>query len=312
MTTELKSPAYMRLLPPALIGRIGRMELLARGLMQGFVTGKHRSPHKGFSVEFAEHRQYVMGDDLRDLDWRVFGKTDRYYIRQYVEETNLRATILVDASGSMRYAGKAAAPIDGRPTVSKFEYARHVAAALSYLLINQQDAVGLVTFDTAVRRYFPARARPTQVRLILQELTGTEPGGETDLGGVLHAIAERIPRRGLVIVISDLLGDVEQIVKALHHFHFNRHELIVLHVLADEELTFPFRRFTHFHDLEPTGALLPIDPHTVRARYLDRVREFLGRIEDACGELKADYVPMCTREPFDATLTDYLSHRKRK
>lgn len=312
MSGNLKTPGYMRLLPADVIGRIGRMELLARGMMQGFITGKHRSPNKGFSVEFAEHRQYVAGDDLRGLDWKVYGKTDRYYVRQFIEETNLRATILLDASGSMGYAGNTAAPISGRADISKLEYARHLAAALSYVLINQQDAVGLVTFDSKVRLYQPARARPTQVRLILQELVDCEPGGETEVAGVLHEIAERIPSRGLVIIISDLLGDAEQIVKALHHFQYKRHEIVVLHVLADEELTFPFRRFTHFRDLEPNGADLQVDPHTLRSRYLERVREFLEQIEGACGQLKADYVPMCTREPYDKALVNYLSTRRRR
>ncbi len=310
MPSTLTAPDYMRLLPPWLIAKIGRFDLLARGVVEGFISGRHRSPHKGFSVEFAEHRQYVPGDDLRALDWRVYGKTDRYYIKEFLEETNMRVTILLDCSGSMRYTGDNAAMVDGQ-RLSKFEYGRFLAAALAYLLINQQDAVGLVTFDTRVRRYLPARAQTGQIRRILQELHETEPGGETALAPVLHEIAERIHRRGMVIVIGDLFDDAEMIVKALHHFHFKRHEIVVLHTMADEELTFPFGSFTHFKDLEPTDNLFEIDPKTIRARYLDSIRSFVDRIQTGCGRLHADYVPMSTKQPFDDSLMDYLAGRMR-
>ncbi len=304
----LKTPDYMRLLPPWLIGRIGHLDLLARGVVEGFITGRHRSPHKGFSVEFAEHRQYTPGDDLRALDWRVYGKTDRFYIKEFLEETNMRVTILLDCSGSMRYTGDAAAEVDGR-RLSKFDYGRHLAAALTYLLVNQQDAVGLVTFDTKIRRYLSARAQASQVRRILEELHATEAGGETAMAPILHEIAERVHRRGMVIVISDLFDNAAEVVKALHHFHYNRHEIMIMHTMADEELTFPFNAFTHFKDLEPGDLMLQIDPKTIRARYLDRMRQFVDEIQGGCGRLKADYVPMSTKLPFDKALVDYLSRR---
>lgn len=303
------APTYMRLLPGKTLASVGRLELLARGVVEGFISGKHRSPHKGFSVEFAEHRQYVPGDDLRNLDWRVMGRKDRLYIKQYVEETNLRATLLLDASGSMAYRGDAASQVEGR-TVSKFEYAQYLAAVLTYLLVGQQDAVGLVTFDTRQRTHLPAKARASQVRQILEEIERTQPGGETGLADVFHDIAERIPRRGLVIILSDMFDDPAAILNALHHFRHRRHEVLLLHIMAEEELRFPFDSFTHFRGLEQVTQELAIDPKTIRASYLDRVRQFLRDLETGCGRIKVDYVPMNTREPFDSALAGYLTSRR--
>lgn len=304
-----KEEAWMRMLPPELTSALGRLELLARMKKEGGVTGKHSSPHKGYSVEFAEHRPYVHGDDLRDLDWRAFGKSDRFYIKQYSEETNLRAMLLVDASGSMRFAGREAASLDGK-RLSKFDYARHLAAALAYLLIRQQDAVGLVTFDTKVRSYHRALSRPSQVRMILEELHRTEPGEDTAAAQVFHDIAERIPRRGLVVIISDLFDDAAAIQKALHHFRYRSHELVVFHLMAEEELSFPFRKFMTFRNLEGEGNLLKVDPLALRAQYLARVREFLETIERACGQMKADYVEVNTKTPVAETLSRYLAGRR--
>ncbi len=301
-------PRYMRLLPGQTTATLARLELVARGMMEGFIAGRHRSPHKGFSVEFAEHRQYTPGDDLRHLDWRLLGRKDRLYIRQYVEETNLRCTVLVDASGSMGYRGERAAAVNGRPA-SKFEYAQYLAASLTYLLAGQQDAVGLVTFDTRQRMYIPPRSRASQVRHILEELDRTEPGGETSLADVFHDIAERIPRRGLVVIVSDLFDDPDALMKALHHFRYRRHETIVLHVMAEEELHFPFEDFTHFHDLEIDEQELAADPKSIRAAYLDRVRSFLRTVETGCGKMEVDYVPMSTRTPFDRALSDFMASR---
>ena len=197
---------------------------------------------QGFSVEFAEHRQYTPGDDLRNLDWRVLARKDRYFIKQYIDETNMRVTLLLDASGSMAYAGDEAAPRDGRP-LSKLAYAQYIAAMLGYLLVNQQDAAGLVTFDTALRTYLPARARASQVRSILETLDQTEPGGETALAKIFHDIAERIPRRGMVVILSDLYDDPAALIQALHHFRYRRHEVLLFHIVAEEELTFPFESY---------------------------------------------------------------------
>jgi len=306
-----KSSEYMRLLRSEALGRISRLELIARGMVSGFITGRHTSPYKGASVEFAEHRSYVPGDDIRDLDWRVFGKSDRYYVKQYIEETNLRATVLVDASASMKYTGDVAAKIDGQP-VSKFEYARYLAAALTYLLINQQDAVGLVTYDTELRKYIPPRSSARHLRAILQELDASEPGGETTLAPVFHDIAERIHRRGLVIIISDLFDDEQEIIKALHHFRYRNHEVLVLHVMADEELTFPFNRFSDFRDLEHLIPNAELDPLSIKSAYLEQVRHFVQTLEEACGQMEIDYVPMNTKTPFEISLSSFLAARQRQ
>ena len=299
----------MKFLPGKTTATIGRLEFLARGVVEGFVSGKHRSPNKGFSVEFAEHRQYVPGDDLRNLDWRVLARKDRYYIKQYMEETNLRATILLDASGSMGYRGDVAAQIDGKP-VSKLEYGQFIAAALTYLLVGQADAVGLVTLDTKQRCYFPAKARASQVRLILEQLERTEPGGDTVLAPIFDDIAERIHRRGLVIIISDMFDDVAAMLKSMHHFKFRRHEVILFHIMADEEITFPFDHFTRFKDLEGNHQEIALDPKTIRASYIDIVNEYLLKLETGCGRIGIEYVPMNTRTPFDRALAEYLMRRR--
>lgn len=299
----------MRLLDPDALSKIGRMEMIARGVVEGFVAGRHRSPYRGFSVEFADHREYVPGDDTRDLDWRVYAKSDRYYIKRYIEETNLRSIILLDASGSMKYTGEQAARRHGQP-LSKFEYGQYLAASLAHLMIHQQDAVGLVTFDTKIRRYIPPRSRSSHLRSILEELDNTTPGDETSLPPIFHDIAERIRRRGLVIIISDLFDDPEEMLKALHHFRYRKHEVIVLHIMAEEEFTFPFDRWSLFRDLEVVGRRVQLDPRSIRAAYLDEVQRFIARIERGCGQMNVDYVPMTTRRDFDVALVTYLARRR--
>lgn len=308
--SETAQPQFNELLPPEIINMIGRLEFLARTAKVGSINGRHTSPHKGFSVEFAEHRQYVTGDDLRNLDWRVFGKSDRYYIKQYIEETNMRATILVDASGSMAYAGDSSAGLAGKAHLSKFEYARYLASALTYLLIRQQDAVGLVTFDEKIKTYLRPTAKPSQVRTVLEALSRTAPAHDTRCAATFHEIAERIPSRGLIVVISDLFDDAEAIKNALHHFRYKNHELVVFHLMAEEELTFPFDKFDDFRCLEVDGRRLNIDPATIRASYLDRVKTHLKSIELACGQMKADYVPVNTKTPVTEALFSYFSQRK--
>ena len=308
--SETPQPQFSEMLPPEIINMIGRLEFLARSAKEGTINGRHTSPHKGFSVEFAEHRQYVTGDDLRNLDWRVYGKSDRYYIKQYIEETNMRVTLLVDASGSMGYTGEKSAPLGGKTHLSKFEYARYLASALTYLLIRQQDAVGLVTFDETIQTYLRPTAKPSQVRTILESLATTTPQHDTRCAATFHEIAERIPSRGLIIVISDFFDDAEAIKNALHHFRFKHHELVVFHLMAEEELTFPFDKFDDFRCLEVEGRRLNIDPATIRASYLDRVQAHLKSIELACGQMQADYVPISTRTPVTEALFSYFSQRK--
>lgn len=285
-----------------------RLEWLARRRMQGTLSGRHTSPDKGVSVEFAEHRPYAPGDDPRTLDWRIIARSDRNVVRQYIEETNLRTTLAVDVSGSMAYRGDNATSLNGKP-LSKLDYALHLAAALSYLFIKQGDAAGLVTFDRKVLEYRRPTGRPSQVRRILEVLDEVKPGADTDAAAVLHDVAERIPKRGLVILISDLFDDPDKIVEALHHFDFREHELVLFHILAEEETSFPFSGYQQFRDLEKISPLLRIDPQAVRAAYLERVRGFLATIEAACGKLRADYVPVNTRLPLQQTLLRYLGRR---
>ncbi len=301
---RLEVPECMRLLAPEVIGSLKRLEWLARLRKQGTLSGRHTSPDKGVSVEFAEHREYTIGDDLRNLDWRVMAKSDRNVVKQFIEETNLRATMVLDVSGSMKFRGE-------QSEFSKFEYGQYLAAALAYLYIKQGDAAGLVTFDDSLRTSMRAESRPSQVRKICEELHKTEPGLETGVGKVLHEVAERIPRRGLVILISDLFDEPEQVIEALHHFDYRQHELVIFHVLAEEELSFPFQSFQRFRDLEGVEEMLRIDPQAVRAAYLEKLKAFISAIEGVCGSLRADYVPVSTKTPVSEALVRYLGRRKR-
>jgi uncharacterized protein (DUF58 family) len=308
MNDSLKLPACMRLLPPETMGVMKRLEWYARKRMQGTLTGRHASPDKGFSVEFAEHREYAPGDDPKNLDWKVMAKSDRNVIRQYIEETNLRVMMAVDVSGSMSFTGDHATQLNGLK-LSKLEYAKHLASALAYLYVKQGDGAGLVTFDKEVRGFIRAGSRPSQVRRILEHLHGTAAGQDTSVAGALHGVAERIPRRGVVVLISDLFDDPAKIVEALHHFDYRKHELVVFHLLAEEELTFPYKSFQRFKDLEGIEPMLRIDPQSVRVAYLERLRAFVKQIDSACGKMRADYVPVNTKLPLRDALLRYFGGR---
>ncbi len=299
----------MELLDQKTLARVGRLEFLARGRVAGAVSGRHRSPFRGFSAEFAEHREYVPGDDPRNLDWKVFARLDRYYIKRYMDETNLRAYLLLDVSGSMTYTGNQAAKRDGA-RLSKFDYGRRLAAAIAWLFIHQQDAVGLATFDSAIRRFVPPRARPAHLRVLLETLHNSRPGAETALAPVLHEIAERAARRSMILLISDLFDDPDALVRALHHFRYRKHEVVLFHVIAEEERTFPFEDWSLFEDLEAPGERLPVDPMSLRTAYREEVERFLHRLERECGRLRIEYVPMTSRTDFDLALAAYLIRRK--
>ncbi len=288
---------------PSVLARFGRLELLARLVVEGVMSGMHKSPFKGFSVEFAEHRQYGPGDEIRHIDWRAFGKTDRYYVKEYEEETNLKAYLVVDTSGSMGYAGR---------TMAKFEYARQLAAALAYLMISQRDAVGLVTFDTAIRAMIPARSAPNHFSILCKTLSDSTIGGETPLSGILHNLAERIRRRGLVIVLSDGFDDVDQLTNALRHLRHRRHEVLFFHVLAPEEEEFPFRRPSRFRNLENLDHSLRVDPAAMRAAYLEKFNAFCSTLKERIAAMGADYHRVSTAVPHDRTLLDYLAARSRR
>ena len=300
-------PSFMKWLPVSTTATINRCEFMCRGPMDGFITGRHRSAKKGASVEFADYRQYLPGDEIKMIDWKVYGRKDRYYIKQSMAETNVRVMICLDCSGSMDYRGDLAAEFEGR-RLSKFEYAKYLAAGLASMFIGQQDGVGLTTFDTQVREFLPAKSSKSQLFNLLRFIDAAQVGGETELAPIFDEVAERIPHRGVVVVISDLLADTTGLLKAFRHIHYRHHELIVLHVMAEEELRFPFESFVHFQDLEgPTE--LELDPKSIRADYLDRVNAFVKMLTDGCSGMQADYVPLSTKTPFVKGLTEYLSRR---
>ena len=290
-------------LDPSALARFGRLELLARLVVEGVTAGLHRSPFKGFSVEFAEHRQYGPGDEIRHIDWRAFGKTDRYYVKEFEEETNLKAYLVVDSSGSMGYAGQ---------TISKLEHARRMAASLAYLMIGQRDAVGLVTFDSALRSMIPPRSAPNHFSVLCRQLEATNSGGETALGGILHSLAERIARRGLVIILSDGFDDLDNLVSALKHLRHRRHEDLFFHILAPEEEEFPFTRPVQLRNLERPDHRLRVDPLARRAVYLERFHSFCQGLKERVRAMGADYHRASTAEPVEKILLDYLSSRSRR
>jgi uncharacterized protein (DUF58 family) len=291
-----------RFLDPASLLRVKNLSLVARGVVEGFISGLHSSPYKGFSVEFAEHRKYSPGDNPRHLDWRILGRTDRLYIKQYEEETNLRAQILLDTSASMAYGHE--------PSLTKLEYASYLTAVLAYLMMRQQDAVGMTSFDTEVRLDMPARGSPRHFDEMMNHLEAIKPGRETDLGATLHRLADRFKRRCLIILISDLYDDPEAVDRALHHFRSKRHEVIVFHVLDRAEIEFPFRETSSFLDME-TGQRIQVDPAYVWDDYRRQIGDFIDRHRRICADCQFDYVLTDTSVPFDYMLSRYLEKRTR-
>ncbi|HXG61061.1 MAG TPA: DUF58 domain-containing protein [Planctomycetota bacterium] len=288
-----------KFLDPEVLNKITRLDLKARHIVEGFVAGMHKSPYHGFSVEFAKHREYAPGDDLKHLDWKVFGRSDRLYVKEYELETNLRAHILLDTSESMEYRG-------GKH--SKLELACYIAASMAYLILRQQDSVGMVCFDKEVRQFVPSSSSLGHMRSLLGTLAHAAPRDRTDLGGVLHAMAERLRHRGLVILISDLFDKPDSILKGLQHFSHKRHDVIVFHVLDEHELTFPFERMTLFEGLEEHPKLL-VDPRALRKAYLEEVNRFCETIRRGCVKLMIDYVRISTDQELDVELTKYLAGR---
>jgi len=289
---------------PSELRRYAGLTLLARNVVEGFLSGVHRSPFKGFSVEFAEHRQYTPGDEIRHIDWRAFGKTDRYYIKEFEEETNLKAYLLLDASGSMSFGGG-----KGRP--SKFQYAQHVAASMAYMMLHQLDAVGLIVHDTAIRRLIPPKANPKHLLTVLKTLEATQPGGETSMAPLWHQLAGRfLKRRGMVIILSDFFDDIEALTKALRHLRHRNHEIILFQVLAPEEIDFPYKHLTQFRDLEHRGERMIVDARRLREEYLRNFRSFCEQLRQRSGKMHVDYHVLRTDQPVDRALGIYLSRRR--
>jgi uncharacterized protein (DUF58 family) len=295
----IDSKRYLR---PEVIKRIGRLEVRARHIVEGLLSGIHRSPYLGQSVEFLQHRQYVPGDDLRRVDWKVWAKQDRLYLKQYEEDTNLRCCLLVDASASMAY---------GSGAMTKCDYAITAAAALAYLLLRQQDAVGCATFDEGVRQIIPLRTSTSHLTTIIRALAPTEARDKTNLYDVLARVAETYPRRGMMILLSDLFVDASDIERGLRLLRQLGHDVLVLHVLDDDELDFPFARPARFEGLESANHLT-CNPRALREGYLDSLGRFLATVRRGCARDGIDYTLIRTTTPLDAALTAFLSHRQRR
>jgi uncharacterized protein (DUF58 family) len=292
-----------RFLNPGVLAQLGSMELKARTVVEGFIAGLHRSPYRGFSVEFAEYRQYMPGDDLSTLDWKVFARTDRHYVKKFEEETNLECQLLLDVSASMAYRGGSA--------MSKLEYASVLAGSLAYLMNRQRDAIGLLTFDSEIRQRTAARSRPGHLHRILLSLERIEPGLRSNLEKPLRQLAEAMTKRGLVIVLSDLLDDPESVVRGLRHLRFRGSDVIVFQVLDPYELRFPFDRAARFHDVE-TDDEVTADPSRARARYLEALERLRGRYSRELRGAGIDFLTLDTSQPLDAALVAYLDARSRR
>ena len=288
-----------RFLPPEAVARIARLEVLARNVVEGFLSGLHRSPYFGQSVEFAQHREYAPGDDIRRIDWKVWSKTDRYYIKQYEEETNLRTTLLVDLSESMQF---------GSTKLTKNEYACQIAASLAYLLLRQQDSVGMISFDDVIRATVPPSSKQNHLQAILASLDHEQPAKKTDLYHLLAQVADQQTRRGLIVLVSDLFVDRAGLFKGLKLLRTRGHDVMVFHVLDDEELDFTYAGTTKFEGMEEMGDLI-CDPRSLREGYQQAVQQFVEDLRRNCARQMIDYQTLRTSEHLDAVLAHYLTHR---
>jgi len=292
-----------KFLRPEVVSHLKNLELIARYIVEGFLVGLHKSPFHGFSVEFSEHRQYMPGDNIRDIDWKIYGRTNRFYIKQYEEETNLKAYILLDTSGSMNYTSH---------QVTKLDYARYLAAALSYLFLKQRDAAGLVVFSDRIHQYLPPRATSSYIKYILKVLNEVEPSqSETHVSQTLHITAEKIKRRGLIILLSEFLyEDQEAILQGLRHFRYYGHEVLVFNILDPNDRLFNFTDEATFVDLE-TGQEVKTQPYLIRNKYRQMIDEFYARLKRECLNMGVDFQNIYTNESFDVALLRYLIKRKK-
>jgi uncharacterized protein (DUF58 family) len=288
-------------LKPEVIRQVARLDLRAKFIVEGFIAGLHASPFQGFSVEFSEHRKYTTGDNIADIDWNIFAKTDRFYIKKFQAETNLTGYLVMDLSGSMGYTY--------RQELTKFEYGISLAAALGYLMIHQQDPVGLIAFDQKVRQSLAPKSKRSQLGNILSLLSRLSPAGETEVAKSLHQVASMIRHRSLVMLFSDLLGETEPIFHALHRLRHSGHDVIVFHILDEAEAMFPFEGMLELEDNETRETLL-VDADGIKADYLDEVAAFQARYRKECLGARIDYVPLHTGMPFDKALMSYLLNRQ--
>ena len=288
-------------LDPAVVARLATLELKARTVVEGFLSGLHRSPFKGFSVEFAEYRQYIPGDDLSTIDWKVYARSDRHYVKKFEEETNLNCYVMLDISGSMAYGSRG---------LSKYEYGQCLAASLAYLMNRQRDAVGLAAFDERIVTMLPASARPGHLSAMLVTLDRLALGTETNVSKPLHQLADTLSKRGMVVLISDLLDDPERVIRGLKHFRFRGTDVIVFHVLDPDELQFPFERATRFEDMETRDEVMAV-PVVVREHYLKAIGGLIERYKQELGAAGIDYQLLTTDQPLELALLAYLSTRGR-
>ena len=280
---------------PTDAAKVGKLQFMARQVVEGIITGQHKSPHKGFSVEFAEHREYVPGDEIRHLDWRAYARTDRYYVKLYEQETNLRATLVLDTSGSMAFG-------------QKFDYARRMAACLAYLLSTQQDLAGMSAMDETVRWELPPGGSPAHLDRMFRAMETLTPGNSTDLANQLHGLAERLPRRSMVILLSDLWMQPADLVKALQHLRYRKHQGMMLHILDRQEVELNYDRMLTFEDLE-TGEKIQVDPNELKQTYQKQVQSFITGIRKACIDSDVEYHALFTDLEVDKALVRLLSRR---
>ena len=294
--------APLKYLDPKIMARVRSMELKARSIVEGYLSGMHRSPYHGFAVEFAQHREYVPGDDIKHIDWKVYGRSERFYLKQYEQDTNLVCWLLVDASESMKY---------GSGETTKFDHACTAAAALAYLIVHQSDSVGLATFDTQVQTFLRQSSQISHLKDVLTVLAGGPGAGQTRLGPILNELAQRIQRRGLVMLFSDLFDEPTEIVAGLRHLRYGRQDVVVFHVMDAAEMDFPFQDATLFRGLEQMPDLLT-EPRSLRESYMEELTKFLDELKRGCRAQKIDYVPLRTDADPGVVLAAYLARRLKK
>ena len=294
-------PRSNKLLSPNIISRLNNLSLKARFVVEGFIVGLHKSPYHGFSVEFSEHRSYGAGDEIRHIDWKLWGKTDRYFVKQFEEETNLKSYLLIDQSLSMKYQSK---------NFSKLEYAKLLGASLVYLMLKQQDAVGLILFDNQIRVNIPPRSKRSHLNVLLAQMENISAGPKTHMAPVLHQTAEVIKKRGLIILISDLFDSPEEVLSGLQHFRYKGHEVVVFHIMDPQELKLNFSHRTRFRDMESEEELIT-DPWHIKADYQRSMEKFCDYYKIQCRKNNIDYVHLSTDASLDLALSEYLLKRKR-
>lgn len=299
---EIANKEYRKYLTPETISSLSSIELKAKLVVEGFITGLHKSPFHGFSIEFSEHRQYRPGDEVRNIDWKVYGRSNRFYVKQFEEETNLRSIVALDTSASMKFASVG--------NITKFEYASYLGAALIYLMMKQRDAAGLALYNTEIYKFLPPKSKMSYLSELLKTLETTLPSDLTGTAKSLHLLAERIKNRSFVIVISDFFDNPEEVISALKHFRHNNHEVLVIQLLDPRELDFEFGFKSNFIDLE-TQEDIVTEPIQIKKEYQKLLKEFTNKIEKGCRESKIDYSLITTSTPFDKAMKDYLNKRIR-